>query len=896
MPHRERLLKHALDGLRSPATSSIVKEKLHDWYPDRCGLKTAHIFKALGNWEPDDDTIEALFKGLNAEDYQTKRAAGLSLTRISNGSRSIRSRLETIANNSDDPHMVAAVTIALVKGWLHYPPLKNILKRCRTSVVPELRVVGIRGRIALGVHNNNDLMALFKLARFHSRFAYNVQEDVIGAFLEGWPENELIKRRCLTSVKQKYYYNRQRHEAKIDTDIALGVLLAGYQMDREVASFCVDQIHNERFPFHGRYSYKAFDLIAKNFSNHPEIVGALDEWAKKSEYISPMKMSAAAAVGRTETFKRILLESLNEESMPYWLARALLENWGAEDVEVSSVLSEFIRDPRKASTIGNLLPLIIPEKQECRSYLRKLLNNPECVRPDLVLLGLVELGSDGQEQKVIDAVIELLGKERYSIFRDNVKATLIVHFADSPKVRDLACEALRRRNDVYTAVAQAFGSDQAIRESIMRLVNPLPTRLRQVIATYLSRSDVDGLTAVALLKSYDHETAADVKVESAISYYTRFGRTDEDLKCAMDDLQKTIVCVGHDQRERRVAAFCGLVALDRLDVMDSIAGYSDSNKKLSLQIIEGLDHDIPAVRFVLKHWEKLQEHFADEFWQRLFGRESRTYYWEQLVTVADEYPTPREKALEFYTQQQTKVAGSNGLLFISRVRPASQLLLEYCLNTLGLVVSAGSVPPRVNTPRVSHITLHTAAQIMGHHFSEDEDLPRLLYSRRNESRFDHLLLALSEGWPRSDEFDRCLQDMASGKEVYWESSEIRYFCAKARADVMFSKICKLIRAWSSSPAYVIYEAYVRPIVVRLQHDKELQDILIRYISSIATPSEKITICGLLRKAIGLSPELRSWAEIELKKQAAAEGIESGFDFTTGDSLSVPHAIYRLLHA
>ena len=897
MPHRERLLKYALDGLRSPATSGIVKEKLHNWFPDRCGWNAGLLFKAIGDWEPDEDVIETLFEGLNAEEYRIKRAASLALARLSHGSQLIRSRLETIANSSDDPFMAAAATVSLLEEWLNYPPLKRIVERCRTSALPELRIVGIRGRIALGVHDDNDLMALLKLAGPRSPSKYEVQENVIDAFLQGWPENEKIKRACLKSVQRIPYHSSHRHETEIERDIALPVLLAGYPMDQEVASFCVTQIQNENYPFLGMDKYEAFDLIAKNFVDHPQIVEALDKWAEKTEYSDSMRMAAAAAVGRTETFKRKLLETLKKDSIPHWSARALMEIWGTSDTEVSSVLNEFISDPRRASLIGHLLPKIIPVKDESRRYLIQLLKNPECKRPDFVLAGLVELGSNGQDQEIIDAVLALLAEERFVVFRDNVKATFIVHFADSPEVRNLAIETLRGRKDVYPAVAQAFGSDHVIRGSILRLVNPLPTRLRQVIASSLSYSDVDEVTAVTLLKSYDHETAAEVQVESAIGYYTRFERTDENVKDAMDDLAKKIVCAGPDYQERRVAAFCGLVILDRLDTMDSIKEYGDSDKKLSLRIVEGLGQEIPAVRFVLKHWKKLQEHFADEFWQRLFGDESRAYFWDKLATFADEYPTPCQEALEFYAQQQTKVAGSNGLLFLARIRPASQLLLEYCLNTLGLAVSAGSVPVHANTSH--YITDHdrlTAAQVMGHHFREDGDIARLLYNRRSVFRFNQVLLALSEGWPRSEELDRCFQEMTTTGDTYWEINVFRYYCFKAPAVVMYKKIRKLIRTWSSRPEYRLHEAFVSPIVLRLQHDEALRDILIRHIASIGTPSEKVSICSLLRKAAGLSPELRAWAEMELKKQSAAEGIESGLDVTIGDGVSVPHAIYELLRA
>ena len=63
LPHREYLLRHALDGLRSPSTSEMVKVKLPLWYQDRCGWGASGVFEAIGSWEPDEHVIETLFRG-----------------------------------------------------------------------------------------------------------------------------------------------------------------------------------------------------------------------------------------------------------------------------------------------------------------------------------------------------------------------------------------------------------------------------------------------------------------------------------------------------------------------------------------------------------------------------------------------------------------------------------------------------------------------------------------------------------------------------------------------------------------------------------------------------------------------------------------------------------------
>ena len=574
LPHRELLLRHALDGLRSPSTHGLVMERLPLWYQDHFGWSVSRIFEAMGKWELDEEVIETLFRGFNAEDYEVKRAVGLSLARISGRNEIIRNRLEAIVNESEEPNTVAAATEALLQKWSDYPPLVKIVERCRASAVPELRFVGVRGRIEFGKHDDADLTSVLRLAEAVApRFWLN--EQVAELLLKGWPGNERLKRACLDSLHGMRGGLPDDHGGRLEHDTAVSILLTSYSMDEEIVSFCVNQLRKERYPFLGLHRPDAFRLLAENFKDHPEIIEALDEWVERKELMG-MEVSAAARVGRTATFKKKLLERL-PKSFPHWPAEALLEIWGISDPDVAAAVDTFIADPTRASMIGHLLPQIFNDRAECRRYLIRLLQNPECARPDFVLEGLVRLGTSGSDTEVVDAVLVSLAAKRHIVFRDGVKERLILHFLDNPKVRELAIETLNGRNGVYGAIAQACGSDAEIRALLLCLVTPLPTRLRQIIASHLAYGDVDNGVALNFLKSYDSESDAEVKVQSAIGYYSRLQQTDENIKHAMDDLARTIVCVGSDYEERRLAAFCGLVLLGRLDIMDFTKDFDGMN-------------------------------------------------------------------------------------------------------------------------------------------------------------------------------------------------------------------------------------------------------------------------------------------------------------------------------
>ncbi|PYS32182.1 MAG: hypothetical protein DMG14_35215, partial [Acidobacteria bacterium] len=255
LPHRERLLRRAMDGLRSPSMSNTLKNKLGEWFPDRLGWSQAQLFYSLSEWERLPDVVEALFKGLNTEEYRAKRAAATTIGKVAAGDDTIRKRLEIIANNSDDPYVVAAAIESLMTGWLKDPVVGTLIHRAATSAVPSLRLLGIRGRIMLGIQQTPDLDALLTLADTNSSFRIGLGTDIRDALMQGWPRDERVKQICLESYGRMIYRGRRR-QVQIDREVALYVLLTGYPMDEEVAAFCIDQITNERHPFLSLHGYE----------------------------------------------------------------------------------------------------------------------------------------------------------------------------------------------------------------------------------------------------------------------------------------------------------------------------------------------------------------------------------------------------------------------------------------------------------------------------------------------------------------------------------------------------------------------------------------------------------------------------------------------------------------
>lgn len=883
LPHREKILKHALDGLRSPVLAELVKEKVTSWFPDRVGFRCPYIFEAMVKWPTGPDLLDGLFKGLNSEDYRVKAAAVATLAKVFNNNIKIGNRLVALANQTDNPYVSAAATEAVILGWPEHKQLLPILKRFVQSSMPTLQLVGIKGKVALGLQTDADLRKILRLANWESGL-YLSGGGIAKTIVKGWPQSKEVKKICMRS------YDKWGHgKFDIEREIALHVLLEGYPMDEDVVSFCIRILENEKSPFLIG-SMDAFRLLADNFKDHPRLIQALDKWVQGVEH-RDVEASYAALVGRTETFKSRLIQDLRK-SFPHWPARALLKGWSMQDLQVSAALQDAVSGPAsRASSFAHLMPEIITNKKECRKKLLQLLKDPDCRRYDFVITGLIKLGSTEGDTEVVDVALSILEKVDNN-YIDGLKAGLIKSYSFDSRVRNLAIKALDERDEVYEVVAYTFGEDPKIRKQILDIVNPLPVTLRQVIATYLSETEVDEMFAISILNLYDHETDEQVKVQASIGFHSRLKASNSDPTSALERLSKTIVCYGSDYVERRLAAFCGLVTLDRLDIM--VGGrerIGDPDRKVAIQSIQGFRLNVPHVRFILKNWDNLKEYLKDEFWKRLFRYDSgSSYIWNHLSQFADEYDTPRKEVLRYLSTRNPKVAPSELLRFLSRTMPGSNLLLEYCLNTLGLK----RVETQGNNINLTYIDKVTAANLIGDHFGGNIDILQRINTKQNRCLLNEMVLVLSEGWPTSIELNQLFNSLVRNRRRCWESTAVRYHCLKSGPITVYKQLLRLLRRWSSQRRSARADVVLRPLVRRLQKDNRLLKILIKHLNGYPRSAEKVSITKLVHRAKGLIPELKDWAQKELTNQLSEHGIESGFDITTNNFVSVPHALYEIL--
>ena len=242
----------------------------------------------------------------------------------------------------------------------------------------------------------------------------------------------------------------------------------------------------------------------------------------------------------------------------------------------------------------------------------------------------------------------------------------------------------------------------------------MPTHLRAIIAAHLTERGDPEPFVLSLLSLYDHERDAQVKVQASIGYHKLLRESGQTAQASLDTLSCGIACYGLDYEERRQAAFCGLVELNRLDVMRNARERIGNDRVCAISIVGGFSPNAPLLRQILQHWEAINASLGDEFWPRLSHFTSSPLdIWDALCVFADEYPVARDAALHFLETLPTMPTQQNILRFLSRAHPKSRLLLECCLHTL--LRESDHLPRRSDEDMV-------AAKLLGEHFGGDQEI------------------------------------------------------------------------------------------------------------------------------------------------------------------------------
>ncbi|WP_299431627.1 HEAT repeat domain-containing protein, partial [uncultured Meiothermus sp.] len=464
--HREHLLRIVLGGRQSSRVGGLVRQRLAGWFPQRWG-DDFYLFNAMGNWPPEPETVEALMRGLCAEEFEAQLGAATSLARLMPGDPQTQRRLVRLAQTAPRPEVRAAALEALMQGWPSCAELSDLALRFIASPSQVMQLYGIKHRVRTGTHDQSLLNLLLRLASRHRGLGYGHRTAMTALLVEGWPGHPGLKEAALRGCGPYTHQDSNPDFPVMEEEVAYGVLIAGFKGDPDAAAALVLELQSDH-PFSGTERWNLWEDLQKHWRGSPALAAALEQLLRASgdqKELRDLERALAARFVGTDAAKRLLLSDLEAaDGFDNPTLRALQEGWGITDPEVKKTLGSLV-EQGKDEGIAHLLPDIMDDPIKVRARLLELLAGDERAFYR-AMIGLEKLGAiadDAEAYALIKA--RILSKkdswdDRYFHFAG--------WFAANDEVYPICLDLLESGLLYPGSFARAFGHKPEARELVRR--------------------------------------------------------------------------------------------------------------------------------------------------------------------------------------------------------------------------------------------------------------------------------------------------------------------------------------------------------------------------------------------------------------------------------------------
>jgi hypothetical protein len=815
MPHRERLLRTVLPGVRNPRVRPMLLEKLSQWYPERVRSRE-NLLRAVATWQEQDSALELLLRSVAyPEDSHGQLAAARLIAEGWKDSEGARDELRKLAVGHLGPRTRATALFGLMEGWGDHDFVSEVVSSAGSRMAPELNFMGMRVALAKGQRSDDLRMAILAPLASPMVIDYAWRDVVSGDVIAFFAGDTALRDICIRTVSR--VVARQEEPRLDDRSVAWRILVEAFPQDEAVVEVLLQELESDT----ALLDWYGWPALAKNFGGNPKLAEAVDRWAvTSSQHREPLLATLALAV-RSEECKKALLAGL-QSSIPFWCARALLDGWGMGDPQAREhLIAKAMAANSEAQGIAHLLPRIIEDGQACYERLLSLLADLAVKRVDLVVRGLHELGRISGNGEVVALVLDR-ARRNTSDFDETMIGQTIIDAPDMPGVRDLAMEQLSSRDGAHAAVVHAFRGDAEVRQRAHLLLGGLPRGLRLIIPEFVRDQGFLDRSLVELCRSYDWDGDAGLATVGAIAHFRGLRLLGEVKETDVARLRAGIRSYGPFFHERRQASAAGLIELEQAKVLDEVFEGREVQSPVRVPLEGELRPNYPFVSMVVERWSDLEGTFPGGVLKRFSNEWSpervpnMVALWEIVAPFADENPVVARRLLEFLEAASGQSIGPDSLGFLGRHRPRSGLLMDYCVQVIRR--------PAANWIRDPALW-EVASDILAVQFGDQNELWEEFETNvRGDKILDGVIVALGRGRPESTGLSSIEERRPELVERMPGEVYARLICATWPADrleeYLLERLGHLRPSWLSS-----YTVFYRPLVERLLRDRALSERL-----------------------------------------------------------------------
>ena len=725
------LLSLALDGPRAGPIGEAIRARLARWWP---GVTEWHtdLYAQLGRWEPTDELAQTLQLVLRGDSNQL--AASASLARVFGGNPEVGRRLITLTHESVNPWVTAAALDALSRGWHSVEGLDEWLHEAERSPSIQLRTVAALALYRRGHRDDERRDSLLDaLGMPWSRFTDGLHPEIIDALVADWAQDGVLQDACWATVGRQ---GPPTHN--ISYDIARSILVRIHREDPRVPRWLQQEIETGDSLSFTR-TERGSALLEPILSEHADVRAAVETWFEHDKFSShDFEAARLAAMLRSDVAKRAMLSALTDtEHYRFWPVWSLLHGWGIDDPEVAAALAPLARmPPEERQHIAHHIPEILGSVDESFRLLTEICDLPEVLRTDFVIRGFAALGTEIDEGEAVSAILPHVRKSP-AVYRG--EGGLIARFHEESRVRAFALERLAEPSPPLVEMAGVYAADAEIAPLILQRAAPLPTVFRRYIARRASQRFDDEPLRQAL-QQCDLETDEHAMAQATIGLSYEALATPGEAQARTEALRAQLHAVGPDYDTRRVAAFGGLLAIERADVFADAKEKRD-DEPLTIDLVERLRDYAPVLELATERWEELEAATGGTSISRLCRRTDRASFWKAFAPYLSRSPVLMAKFVE-YCQDDSVVLEAPSLVALTQLRPGSSLLLDCCKR----VLAADFDGPNWTALDATRSTV-AASKCLAAHFSEDSSALEAIMVASNSLRAQGgALVGLASHW------------------------------------------------------------------------------------------------------------------------------------------------------
>jgi len=371
------------------------------------------------------------------------------------------------------------------------------------------------------------------------------------------------------------------------------------------------------------------------------------------------------------------------------------------------------------------------------------------------------------------------------------------------------------------------------------------------------------------------ETAGEIIVGASIKLGQFNHATDQISADYLAETGRELEAIGPRMDARRQGAMGALIAVKRLDLLPTA-------DRLSGLHGVGMHKHREMLRFVATEWAGIVESLGGEDAALAALGVSRDDFFDTFGNDLSASEVIGALALRLIENAPDHVPAA-AIRFAERVRPGSGFLRDLCLRSL-------NYNGRTNWDTYS--TALTAGEALGRNFSGERAVEdQLLATVDANTRDAGAIMALCEGWPRSDRFLAMRSRFRSNEHGVAVSMRLTtVFSTPERfTDALGWAADNLQGDLWGSPAH-----WIPAVVRRLKTDDEAYGQMRGILFDQPSPGVKASFPRILAQARTLDPDLRNWCRAECARDEGVFVAEVGMDLIAGRCRLVRQSVFDLL--